>query len=225
MLHTARVGYDVGSIPAGRPVEGVAARALFARVMLLVAVTCGFAALGAYAGRNLTGLQWLIPWFGALGCIVGLNVAARRAPTLALVLLFGLGFLLGLAVGVTVVWYAENEPQVVWQAAGATGLTVAAMGTWGYATRRDLSYLYRTLFFALLGLIVFGFVIILFNISGARIIYALAGIAIFSGYTLVDFNRLRRAGADDAIPIAAGIFLDVFNLFLLFLQLFGSSRN
>ena len=167
----------------------------------------------------------LIPWFGALGCIVGLNVAAQRAPTLALVLLFGLGFLLGLAVGVTVVWYAENEPTVVWQAAGATGLTVAGMGTWGYATRRDLSYLYRTLFFALLGLIVFGFVIILFNISGAHTIYALAGIAIFSGYTLVDFNRLRRAGGDDAVPIAAGIFLDVFNLFLLFLQLFGGSRN
>jgi FtsH-binding integral membrane protein len=139
--------------------------------------------------------------------------------------LFGVGFLLGLAVGVTVLWYAENEPGVVWQAAGATGLTVAAMGTWGYATRRDLSYLYRTLFFCLLGLIAFGLVLVVFRIDGAHTIYALAGIAIFSGYTLVDFNRLRRSGTNDAIPLAAGIFLDVFNLFLLFLQLFGSARN
>ena len=67
--------------------------------------------------------------------------------------------------------------------------------------------------------------IVLFNIDGAHTIYALAGIAIFAGYTLVDFNRLRRSGTEDAIPIAAGIFLDVFNLFLLFLQLFGSARN
>src|SRR6185437_2588831 len=220
------MGYDIGSVPTSQPLEGVAARALFGRVMLLVAVTCGFAALGAYAGRNLTGLQFLIPWIGALGCIVGLNVANARGQTgIALALLFGVGFLLGLAVGVTVVWYAENEPTVVWQAAGATGLTVAGMGTWGYATRRDLSYLYRTLFFALLGLIVFGFVIVLFRINGAQTIYALIGIAIFAGYTLVDFNRLRRAGQDQVIPIAAGIFLDVFNLFLLFLQLFGSGRN
>jgi uncharacterized protein len=220
------MGYDVGSVPTSQPVEGVAARALFGRVMVLVAITCGFAALGAYAGRNLTGFQWLIPWIGALVCIVGLNVANSRGQFgLALALLFGVGFLLGLAVGVTVVWYAQNEPTVVWQAAGATGLTVAAMGTWGYATRRDLSYLYRTLFFALLGLIVFGFVIVLFRINGAQTIYALIGIAIFSGYTLVDFNRLRRAGQDQVIPIAAGIFLDVFNLFLLFLQLFGSARN
>ncbi|HXD56355.1 MAG TPA: Bax inhibitor-1 family protein [Thermoleophilaceae bacterium] len=220
------MGYDIGSVPTSQPLEGVAARALFGRVMLLVAVTCGFAALGAYAGRNLTGLQFLIPWIGALGCIVGLNVANARGQTgIALALLFGVGFLLGLAVGVTVVWYAENEPTVVWQAAGATGLTVAGMGTWGYATRRDLSYLYRTLFFALLGLIVFGLILVLFRINGAQTFYALAGIAIFSGYTLVDFNRLRRSSADQAIPIAAGIFLDVFNLFLLFLQLFGSGRN
>jgi len=210
------MGYDIGSVPTSQPLEGVAARALFGRVMLLVAVTCGFAALGAYAGRNLTGLQFLIPWVGALGCIVGLNVANARGQTgIALALLFGVGFLLGLAVGVT----------VVWQAAGATGLTVAGMGTWGYATRRDLSYLYRTLFFALLGLIVFGLILVLFRINGAQTFYALAGIAIFSGYTLVDFNRLRRSSADQAIPIAAGIFLDVFNLFLLFLQLFGSGRN
>ena len=220
------MGYDIGSVPTSQPLEGVAARALFGRVMLLVAVTCGFAALGAYAGRNLTGLQFLIPWVGALGCIVGLNVANARGQTgIALALLFGVGFLLGLAVGVTVVWYAENEPTVVWQAAGATGLTVAGMGTWGYATRRDLSYLYRTLFFALLGLIVFGLILVLFRINGAQTFYAFAGIAIFSGYTLVDFNRLRRSSADQAIPIAAGIFLDVFNLFLLFLQLFGSGRN
>jgi FtsH-binding integral membrane protein len=205
--------------------EEVASRALFGRVMGLVALTCGFAALGAYAGRDLTGISFIVPWLGALACLVGLNVAAQRAPSLAVVLLFAVGFLLGLAVGATVIAYARAEPSVVWQAAGATGLTVAGMGAFGYATRRDLSYLYRALFFALIGLIVFGLVVVLFNIQGAHTIYALAGIAIFSGYTIVDFNRLRRAGADQAVQLAAGIFLNVFNLFLLFLQLFGGNRN
>jgi FtsH-binding integral membrane protein len=31
----------------------------------------------------------------------------------------------------------------------------------------------------------------------------------------------ERAGKDEAIPLAASIFLDVFNIFLFFLQLFG----
>lgn len=219
------MSYDVSGVPGARPVEGAEARALFGRVMGLVAITCGFAALGAWAGRDLTGLWWVVPWVGALVCVVGLNVTAQRAPALATVLLFGLGFLLGLATGVTVLYYAENEPGVVWQAAGATGLTVAAMGAWGYATRRDLSYLYRTLFWCLLALLAFGFVIVLFGIEGATTIYALGGIAVFAGYTLVDFNRLRRAGQSEAVPLAASIFLDVFNLFLFFLQLFGAGRN
>ena len=33
--------------------------------------------------------------------------------------------------------------------------------------------------------------------------------------TIFDFNRLRRASADGAVPIAASIFLDIFNVFLL----------
>src|SRR3954453_22151376 len=199
--------------------------ALFGRVMFLVALTCGPAAVGAYAGRDLGGPSWFMAWIAACACFIGLNFAAARAPGLALALLLAAGFLLGLSIGATLDWFVTNEPQAVYQAAGATALTVTGLGAYGYATRRDLSYLYRGLFWALLGLIAFGVVLIFVNIPGGSTIYALAGIAIFSGYTIVDFNRLRRAGRDEAIPLAAGIFLDVFNLFLLFLQLFGGSRN
>jgi FtsH-binding integral membrane protein len=45
------------------------------------------------------------------------------------------------------------------------------------------------------------------------------------GYTIVDFNRLRRADMASSVPIAASICLDIFNIFLFFLQLFGSGRN
>src|SRR3954454_6329306 len=205
----------------GYAVERPATGALFGQLMFLVALTCGTAALGAYAGRNLGGSSWFVPWIGALACFIGLNFAAARAPGLALALLLGAGFLLGLSIGSTIKWFAENEPQAVWQGAGANAPTVGGPGCYGYATRRDLSGLYRGLFWALLALIVFGVVLIFVNIPGGTTIYALAGIAIFSGYTIVDFNRLRRAGRDEAIPLAAGIFLDIFNLFLLFLQLFG----
>ena len=47
----------------------------------------------------------------------------------------------------------------------------------------------------------------------------------YGGFTLVDFNRLRRATPDAAVPIAAGIFLDIFNVFLFFIELFGGSRR
>ena len=127
-----------------------------------------------------------------------------------------------MAVAPLIADYAAADPSALWQAAGATAAFVGALGAYGYATRRDLSSWARPLFWALLGLIVFGLVAILVSIPGANLIYAVAGLVIFGGYTIFDFNRLRRAGAESAVPIAAGIFLDIFNVFLLFLNLFGN---
>jgi FtsH-binding integral membrane protein len=53
------------------------------------------------------------------------------------------------------------------------------------------------------------------------VIYAVAGLGIFGAFTIYDFNRLRQ-GTDAAVVIAASIFLDIFNVFLLLLDLFGS---
>ena len=50
-------------------------------------------------------------------------------------------------------------------------------------------------------------------------------LVIFGGFTILDFNRLRRASSDAAVPIAAGIFLDIFNIFLFLLNLFGGERQ
>jgi uncharacterized protein len=57
------------------------------------------------------------------------------------------------------------------------------------------------------------------------VIYAVAGLVIFGGYAIFDFNRLRRSGIEDAVPIAASIFLDILNVFLLLWQLFGGEEN
>src|SRR5918911_3366541 len=108
-------------------------------------------------------------------------------------------------------WMADPSP--LWQAAGTTAAFVAACGAYGYATRRDLSSWARTLSWALLGLIAFAIVAIFVSIPNSPIIYAVAGLGIFGAFTIFDFNRLRRSNPDAAAPIAASIFLDVFNVF------------
>jgi modulator of FtsH protease len=201
---------------------GDTARTVFGQVMGLVALTLGCLALGAYIGRDMTGGLGIVFFIGAFACVFGLNVASGQGhEQLAIALLFGLGLLLGLGLGPVVGAYANGDPAAVWQAAGATGAFIAALGTAGYATRRDLSSWTRVLFWALLALLVFGIVAIFVSIPHANVIWAVAGLAIFGGYTIFDFNRLRRAGRQDAVPIAASIFLDVLNVFLFFLELFG----
>ena len=207
------------------PISRDQARALLGQVMGLVAVTVGFTALGAYLGRNLSGGTGLLFFIAAFACIFGLNIAASRgSEQLAVGLLFGLGLLLGLAVAPVLNDYANADPAALWQAAGATALFVAACGAYGYATRRDLSSWARTLFWALLALIAFGIVTIFVSIPNGNVIYAVLGLGIFGAYTIFDFNRLRRSSMDAAVPIAAGIFLDIFNVFLLALNLFGGER-
>jgi modulator of FtsH protease len=219
---TNEAATTAGSIPRTRDQT----RAVFGQVMGLVALTLGCLALGAYIGRNLGGGAGLLFFIAGFGCIIGLNVASSRGrEQLAITLLFGLGLLLGLGLGPVLNDYAQADPSALWQAAGATGAFVAGLGAVGYATRRDLSSWYRVLFWALLALIVFGIVAIFVSIPNSNLIYSVAGLVIFGGYTVLDFNRLRRAGAESAVPIAAGIFLDVLNVFLFFLQLFGGGRD
>ena len=71
----------------------------------------------------------------------------------------------------------------------------------------------------------FGIVLIFVNIPGGQMIYAVLGLVLFGAYTIFDFNRLRRANMDMSVPIAVGIFLDVVNIFLFFLQIFGGGRR
>jgi FtsH-binding integral membrane protein len=198
--------------------------ALFGRVMAFVALTVGTATLGVWIARSWGGAGWFIAWLLSLGCLIGLNVANARGNTgLALALLLGFGLLIGASVATTVNYYAATDPTAVRQAFGATALFVAGLGSAGYAIRRDLAFLYRLAFWLLVGLIIAGIVLIFVRIPAAYTAYALAGLAIFALYTVIDFNRLRRAGNEEAIPLAAGIFIDILNIFLLFLRLFGRS--
>jgi FtsH-binding integral membrane protein len=197
-------------------------RALFGQVMGLVAITSALFAVGAYLGRDMP-YRWGWLWFiAAIGTLFGIQFAVRSSEQLAIFFLFGFGVLMGLAVAPMIAYYASTDPQAVWQAGGATALFIAGFGAAGWATRRDLSGLARACFWALLALIVFGILMIFVNIPNGDLIYAILGLVIFAGFTLFDFQRLRKTKDIRTAPLlAASIFLDVLNVFLLFLQLFG----
>jgi len=197
-------------------------RTLFSQTMGLVAVTAGLFALGAYLGRDLSYGWGFVAYIASFALLIGLNFAVQRSQQLAMGLLFGFGVLVGIGTAPTIAYYASTNPQSVWQAGGATALFIAGFGAAGYATRRDLSGLARACFWALLALIVFGIVAIFVNIPNGALIYSIAGLVIFAGFTLYDFQRLRRTQDIRAAPqLAASIFLDVLNVFLLFLNLFN----
>jgi uncharacterized protein len=210
------------AVPLGPPMTRDAAGTLLGQTMGLVAVTTGLFAVGAYLGRDLA-YQWgWVGFLAAFGCLIAMDVAVQRSQGLAVTLLFGFGVLIGLAVAPTLSYYLRADPQAVWQAGAATALFIAGFGAAGYATRRDLSGLARALFWALIGLILFGIVLIFVQLPGGALIYAILGLVIFAGLTAFDFQRLRRNQDIRTAPLlAASIFLDILNVFQLFLLLFG----
>jgi uncharacterized protein len=202
------------------------AHALFAQTMAYVAATAGLFALGAWAGRNLSGGVGIVAFIAAFACLIGMRFAAKRSAQLTVGLLAAFGLLIGLAVAPTVAYYGSMDPRALWEAGGATALFIAGFGAAGYATRRDLTALARACFWALLALIVFGIVLIFVNIPGAELVYSVLGLVIFAGFTMFDFQRLRtNTDAASAPLLAASIFLDVLNVFLFFLEIFSGGER
>jgi modulator of FtsH protease len=200
-------------------------RTLFGQTMGLVGVTAAFYAGGAYLGRDMSSGAGILWFIAAFACLFGIRMAVSRSEQLAVGLLFGFGLLMGLATSPTLAYQASTNPQALWQAGGATALFIAGFGAAGYATRRDLSALARILFFALIALIVFGIVLIFVQIPGGQLIYAILGLVIFAGFTMFDFQRLRTSTDIKQAPLlAASIFLDILNVFLLLLSIFGGRR-
>ena len=70
-----------------------------------------------------------------------------------------------------------------------------------------------------------GFVLIFVRIPAANIAWSVIGLAIFSIFTMYDFQRIRRSGEGDVVMLSMSIFLDIFNVFLLLLNLLGGGRR
>ena len=209
-----------------RPLTRDESGTLFSQTMGLVALTAAVFALGAYVARDVSpGWGWVF-FIAAFAALIGLAPASQRSDQLAVGLLFGFGFLIGAAVAPTVAYYASADPQALWEAGTATALFVAGFGAAGYATRRDLSKLARSLSWALVGLIVFGVIAVLIQVPNGSVIYAVIGLVIFAGLIAYDFQRLRQAKDIRTAPLlAASIFLDILNVFLLFLSLGSGSEE
>jgi FtsH-binding integral membrane protein len=207
------------TVGSGATTDG---RTLFGATMGLVALTAGFFAVGAFLGHDLSSGWGLLFFIVAFALLVGMRFTVRASSSSSVGLLFAFGMALGVATGPTVAYYAGSDPSAVWQAAGATALFMAGLGAAGYATRRDLGGLARVALWALVGLIVFGVVSVFVQIPGSAVAYSILGLAIFAALVLVDFQRLRTVGDVESAPLmAASIFLDALNVFLIFLNLFS----
>jgi len=213
----SRIGYADARAEVGTA-------AIFGRVMFLVGVAIGFLALGTVIGKDLAPGTAMICSFAGLGMLLVASFGGERfrVGSFAIGWLFALALLIGLGLGPTIAYFTANQPAVLTQAAGGTALTVLGMGALGFALSKDLSAWMRPL--SIVVLIAVGVSIVMLVVGAAGnpiislIIYAVSALLI-----LVNFNYLRkRAGENDVVWLATGIFVSIVNIFISLLNLFSS---
>jgi modulator of FtsH protease len=216
-------GGELGIFTSHAGARASTASLLLGQVMFLVAVALAFFAAGTYIGRDLTFTAGLICELGAFGMlIVQMFVPALREGRVGTTWMFALALLLGLGLGPVINEYATVDSSAIYQAAGGTALTVGVMGSYGFATSRDLIRWMRPLFFALLGVFALAILLILIG-SGESFLLNLAIYVIVSAYLAIYFQIIRRQATErDVIWIATGVFINIINIFLTLLRIFGS---
>ena len=203
---------------------GVSTAQLLGQVMFLVAVALGFAALGAWLGRDLAiGTARVISFVGFGMLLVSSFGGSRfREGSFAMGWLFATATAIGLGLGPVLQYFATVESSAVAQAAVGTAATVAGAGALGFMLSKDLARWMRPV-----SLIVFALCVgtIVWTLTAGPISPILsAGIYLLSAFLIViDFNYLRKHGTErDVIWLATGIFVSIVNIFLSLLNIFSS---
>lgn len=116
-----------------------------------------------------------------------------------------------------------------------TAGTFGAMALVGYTTKTDLTSMGKLLFMALLGIIIASVVNMFVASSGLDLILSYVGVLVFVGLTAYDTQKIKQTcqSAPDAgestqklaLIGALSLYLDLINLFLYLLRIFGNNRD
>jgi FtsH-binding integral membrane protein len=157
--------------------------------------------------------------------IMAMSIGAAYAGLIAFSLVNG--------VLLSVIFLAYTRESIFTVFFAAAGL-FAIMGVIGYVTKKDMSAMGRFFLMALIGIIVISAVN--FFIGSSTLMYVISGISVlvFSGLTAYDVQRLKRMYESAAMSPemyekaavmgALSLYLDLINLFLSLLRLFGRRR-
>ena len=169
---------------------------------------------------------------GELGLVIALSAAINRISSLAATLMFLLYSALNgvTCAGIFLMYTSSSIASTFLVASG----TFAAMGLYGYATKRDLTGWGSFLFMGLIGIVIASLVNIFLQSAMITWVTTYIGVFVFVGLTAYDTQKLKRIGeggfADGetqkkaAILGALTLYLDFINLFLMLLRIMGNRR-
>lgn len=209
---------------AGAGVATANRGSVMGRVLGLLSFAFVFTAGGALIGQRIGPSAFLIALVGSLGTLFALLFAREKSP-LNLGLLYAFATFSGMSLGLILEAYmARGLTGVVLNAAATTAAVTLAAGAYGVTTKRDLSGMGSILFVGLIGVLVASVAGIFIQLPLLYLVVSAVSAVLFTGFIVYDLNRVanvRGATEGQIILLAVAVYLDIFNLFLALLRLFG----
>lgn len=221
------------SFPAGTIARTGAERAtLVRRTYSLVFVSILFTVAGSmFALSQPSILQATAqhPWLTMLATFAPLFLALRARnvfpANIALVLLFT--FAEGILLAPILYVYGQQQPGLITQAAVTTIGAFGVLTAYAFISRRDFSA-WGSFFMVGLWVVLGSMLLNMFFFKNPGLQVAIAGVTVlvFSGLLVFDTWRIRNVyGPDEYVGAAVQIYLDLLNLFLAVLRIFGGRRS
>jgi modulator of FtsH protease len=165
----------------------------------------------------------MIAWFGTYFLM---NATRDAYPAnVAMVLLFT--FATGVLISPTLYVYGQQQPGLITEAATITIGAFGVLTAYAFISRRDFSAWGS---FFIVGVVVaFGAMLLnafIFKNSGFDVGIAAIIVLVFSGLLVFDTWRIRNVyGPNEYVRATVNIYLDLLNLFLAILRIFGGRRS
>ncbi|KYQ54286.1 Glutamate [NMDA] receptor-associated protein 1 [Trachymyrmex zeteki] len=160
-------------------------------------------------------------------CMVCCTNVRRKAP-MNFIFLFLFTFAEAFLLSVTASTY---ESQEVMLAVGITAAVCLGLTIFAFQTKIDFTGLHTFLFVAVLVLLIFGMVAIIWQGKVMTLVYASLGAFIFSIYLIYDTQMMiggkhkYSISPEEYIFAALSLYLDVINIFLYILTIIGATRD
>jgi len=125
---------------------------------------------------------------------------------------------------------ATYDSGAVVKAVVATIVIVLALTAFAFQTKIDFTAMHGVMFVLLISLMMFGLMAAIFRSDIMDTLYACFGSFIFSAYIVIDTQMLMGGkhkvslSPEEYIFGALSLYLDIINLFLMMLRLFGGNR-
>nr|HET6904661.1 Bax inhibitor-1/YccA family protein [Ktedonobacteraceae bacterium] len=212
-----------------------ARQSLLSKVLTLLSFSLAMAGLGLFVGLQLLaaglGGFWIPAIILEFIVLIALMITTRKLPNatmLNLGLLYLFTFTSGMTISTIIAAYAAaGAATAIYQALALTGVLTIGLGMYAWSTKRNLSFLGPILFIGLLTVVVASIFSLFFATGPLSFIIALVSVALFSGFIVYDIQRVKftENTLSAAILLTVSLYLDILNLFLSLLRLFGYGSN